>query len=214
MSARASLLTQLVLAIFAFAFSAVLYPSLPERVPTHWGLDGKPDAWGGAGSIFIMPMLMVGFMGLTLLLPRISPKNYKLDAFGKTYFLIMVLVSGLLSVVHVAIAYSTVTGQVMLDRVVIAAIFAFIAILGNLMGTVRRNFFVGIRTPWTLASERVWEATHRQAAWLWFFGGIVGALVSLLGVPMPATFAYLMILALAPVVQSYFIYRRLEGNKL
>jgi uncharacterized membrane protein len=89
--------------------------------------------------------------------------------------------------------------------------FLFFALMGNVLGKVRRNFWVGVRTPWTLASEAVWVRTHRQTAWVWVAGGTVGFLAILAGVPpLLALILVLPPLVLYPVVYSLVLYKRLE----
>jgi uncharacterized membrane protein len=100
--------------------------------------------------------------------------------------------------------------------------FLFFALMGNVMGKVKPNFFMGVRTPWTLANETVWVRTHRLAAWLWTVGGLIGLAVVAVGAvvqnvidqPMPWFFIPLfvgfMIMAIIPVPYSLYIYKRLE----
>ena len=95
------------------------------------------------------------------------------------------------------------------------AIFAGMGVLfiviGNLLGKVTRNFFVGIRTPWTLASEEVWYRTHRLAGKLFVAAGLFMVVASLAGLRLWPLFVSLGVAALVPVVYSYVIYRRIEG---
>ena len=94
-------------------------------------------------------------------------------------------------------------------RIPIAETFLFFALIGNVLGKVRRNFWVGVRTPWTLASDKVWIATHRLAARLMVVAGMIGAL----GVPVALCFGLLMLALFVPVVYSYFLYQRLEREE-
>ena len=81
---------------------------------------------------------------------------------------------------------------------------------GNVMGKVKRNFWMGVRTPWTLASERVWNQTHRVAAWLYTAIGIVGLIAVLLGVPMVVVFGTFIACVLFPIPYSLYLYKKLE----
>jgi uncharacterized membrane protein len=89
-----------------------------------------------------------------------------------------------------------------------------IALMGNVLGKVRRNFFIGVRTPWTIANEQVWNATHRFAAKTFFAGGIVGLLAVLVRAPFWVPMAAVLIAALSPVIYSLVFYKKLEhqGN--
>ena len=84
------------------------------------------------------------------------------------------------------------------------------ALLGNVMGKVRRNFYIGVRTPWALANERVWNATHRFAAKTFVLGGVIGLVLTAVGVKGWLPFAALMGAALVPVVYSLVVYKQLE----
>jgi uncharacterized membrane protein len=95
-------------------------------------------------------------------------------------------------------------------RPLVGGIFLFFALMGNLLGKVRRNFWMGIRTPWTLASDAVWIATHRAAARLYTAVGLIGAVMVFLGAPLALCFVILIVGAFVPMVQSYFFYKRLE----
>ena len=89
-------------------------------------------------------------------------------------------------------------------------IFLFFALVGNFMGKVQRNFWMGVRTPWTLASETVWIRTHRLTAWLWVAAGLVGFVAVLLRVPFLVCFIGLIAVALFPAIYSLVIYKKLE----
>jgi uncharacterized membrane protein len=92
--------------------------------------------------------------------------------------------------------------------------FLFFALLGNVLGKVQRNFYVGVRTPWTLASETVWVQTHRLAAWLFTGAGVLGLVIVLVGVPFYFAFGLILVAALVPVVYSLVLYKRLEKKGL
>lgn len=81
---------------------------------------------------------------------------------------------------------------------------------GNVLGKVRRNFFIGIRTPWTIASEPVWNATHRFAAKTFFAGGLAGLVFTILGAPIWLSLAAILVAVLAPVFYSLVVYKQLQ----
>ena len=120
------------------------------------------------------------FLVLFAFLPALSPKNFEVDSFRSTYLYIMVLMIGLFAYIHGGDPAGDLAevqqGQKFMDigRALIGGMFLFFALLGNVMGKVRKNFYIGVRVPWTLASDRVWNDTHRLAAWLMVGGGILG----------------------------------------
>ena len=131
--------------------------------------------------------MMIVFLVLFAFLPALSPKHFEVDTFRSTYLYIMVLITALFAYMNGVILLATWQelreGNKFMDigRALIGGMFLFFALLGNVMGKVRKNFYIGIRVPWTLASDRVWNDTHRLAAWLMVAGGIIGFLVVILG---------------------------------
>ena len=124
---------------------------------------------------------MAGMIVLFYFLPALSPKQFEVDTFRSTYLYIMVLVVGLFAYMHGVLLYvvhqKTAGGATFdLGRAFIAGMFLFFGLLGNVIGKVRKNFYIGIRVPWTLASDRVWNDTHRLAAWVWVAAGVIGFL--------------------------------------
>jgi uncharacterized membrane protein len=207
----------IVLAVAAWGLSAWLYPGLPDRIPTHWNIEGKVDGYGEkTWATFLLPAMMIGFLVLFAFLPALSPKHFEVDTFRSTYLYIMVLVSALFLYMHGVILLATWQevrqGPKFLDvgRALVGGMFLFFALLGNVMGKVRKNFYIGIRVPWTLASDRVWNDTHRLAARLMVAGGIVGFLLVVLGVPIAWWIGVLIATFLVPVVYSFVHYKALE----
>jgi uncharacterized membrane protein len=141
-------------------------------------------------------------------LPWLSPRPFSVERFRGTYEYIMFLLVALMGYIQVTILYTTLHHRLDTVRLMVSGIFLFFALLGNVLGKVRRNFWIGIRTPWTLASERVWNQTHRVAAWLYVVLGLVGFVAVLSGVELIAVFVVFMIGVLFPVVYSLVLYKR------
>lgn len=199
------------LVVLAWGMSALLYPALPATIPTHWNIHGKIDGYGPRGTIFLMPGVMVWVLGLFAILPALSPKNFEVDASRTTFLLVMVLILGMLGYIQGVILYASWTmGRLDMTRTLFAGTFLFFALLGNVLGRVRRNFYIGVRVPWTLASERVWNDTHRVAAWLFVACGLTGFLIAVTGLPLIAAFAVLIVAIVVPIVYSFVHYKQLE----
>ncbi|CAN5519351.1 SdpI family protein [soil metagenome] len=211
MTPRRSVAAQGVLFIASLVLSLVVGARMPDQVVTHWGLNGQPDGWGSKWiTMLIMPGVLLLMLGLTILLPRLSPKGFRLENSGPTYGWLMFLVAGLMAILHAVILFKTAGAAFDIGRVILAAMFGAWILMGNVIGRVQPNYYMGIRTPWTLSSQSVWQATHRSAGRLWVTGGLVGLFAALLGLPPTLLIAFFFVICLAPVVQSYFIYRRLE----
>ena len=199
------------LVVLAWVVSAALYPRLPATIPIHWNIHGKVDGYGPRGTIFVMPGMMVFLLGLFWVLPFLSPRSFEVDSSRKTYLFIVVLSTAMMGYIHAVILYASAHGgQVDLGRALVGGTSLFFAMLGNVLGRVRRNFYMGIRVPWTLASERVWNDTHRVAAWAFVACGLAGAVIALAGLPPVAAFAALAVALVVPVVYSFVHYKQLE----
>jgi uncharacterized membrane protein len=191
--------------------SAVVYPTLPARVPTHWNLEGKVDGYGSPLlAVLPMPFTMMFMIGLFAVLPALSPKSFEVDSFRSTYLWIMVVTLGLFLYIHGVVLYGATSRPFDVGRTLFAGIFLALALIGNVLGRVRRNFYVGIRVPWTLASDRVWNDTHRLAGWVMVGGSLLGFVLTILGLPILLGIAILLASTLIPVIYSFVHYKRLE----
>ena len=205
------------LTLTAWALAAWFYPGLPQQVPIHWNIEGKVDGWGDKSwATFLMPGMMIVFLILFAFLPALSPKHFEVDSFRSTYLFIMVLTIGLFAYINGIILLATWQevreGPKFMDigRALIAGLFLFFAFLGNVMGKVRKNFYIGIRVPWTLASDRVWNDTHRLAAWLMVAVGVIGFLLIIAGVSPIVAIGLLIGSMMIPAVYSFIHYKSLE----
>jgi uncharacterized membrane protein len=208
---RAYWIVAIALVVVAWVVSAALYPGMPAKIPTHWNIQGKIDGYGPKGTIFLMPGVMIFLLGLFWLLPVLSPRNFEVDNFRSTYLFVMVVVIGLMGYIQGVILYSAAHGgRLDMTRTLFGGLFLFFAVLGNVLGRVRRNFYMGVRVPWTLASERVWNDTHRVAAWLFVACGLAGFLIVIAGLPIFAALAVLLLAVLVPIIYSFVHYKALE----
>jgi uncharacterized membrane protein len=211
MKHRYLLLSWLVV-LAVFAATAWCYPGLPERIPLHWNVNGEIDGYGGRPTIFMLPLLMAGVLALVSTLPRTDPRRYSTQASGDTYWLSALVVTSLLGYIQALLLVAARGDSLDLPRALVGGIAVFIALLGNVMGKVRRNFWLGVRTPWTLANERVWYATHRLAAKTMVAGSLLALAVVLAGLHPMIGVALIVAGALAPVAYSLVYYKRLERD--
>jgi uncharacterized membrane protein len=190
---------------------AVAYPKLPDQVPMHWNAHGQVNGWGPKWSLFLYgPAMMTGIALLFAALPWLSPKKFEVDSFRSTCLFIMIVIVGMMAYVHILIVINGLGAPFDMSRAVEGCICLMITLLGNVLGKVRRNFFMGIRTPWTLANERVWNATHRLAAKTFFAGGLVGLIAVIFRAPFWLPIGLLLIAALVPAIYSLVFYKQLE----
>jgi uncharacterized membrane protein len=192
------------------------YPHLPDKVPTHWNLDGEVDGWGTAWQgAFMMPLIMIGVFLLLLLLPKIDPKRKNYANMGKAYTTIVLVIMIFFTVIYfgtLGIALGYMENIPSLTQIGVGALFV---ILGNYMGKLKHNYFMGIRTPWTLASEEVWYRTHRLAGPFWVLGGLLFMLSSLFAgdVFLKVMLVIIIVLVAIPAVYSFIIFKKLEKEE-
>ena len=153
---------------------------------------------------------MVAMLGLFRVLPKISPKPFDIDTRQPVYLFVMVLIIGLMAYMHAIILWAAFSPRADVIRAIVVGVMIMLALLGNVLGKIKRNLYIGVRTPWTIANDRVWSETHRVAAWWMVGGGFLGAVLCLVGLPIWASMIPLAVAAIWPVVFSYLLYRRLE----
>ena len=202
----------ILLLIVSFAISFYFYPMLPDRIPTHWNFKGEIDGYSGkTAGTFLMPILNLAIYVLFIFLPALDPKkeNYKL--FESTYryfrYLFHIFFFGMqVLIITAALGYAVDTG-----RFVMLGISLLFMLMGNVMGRLKHNYFIGIKTPWTLANEEVWKRTHRLSAYLWSCFGLVGAIMAILKTnPVVIFLTILIIPTMVPLVYSYAIFKKLN----
>ena len=197
----------------SFLVALALYARLPDRVATHWNGRGVADGflpkpWGA----LILPLVMASVWLLLWLIPRVSPRGYGLERSHRAYAIVQAAIMAFLFVVTVMALLAATGAPVSIARVIPAAVGALFMVLGNFLPKFTRNFFVGVRTPWTLASDEVWLRTHRLAGALFVAAGLLIVSSSLIGAGMIAILPAVGAVALAPVIYSFVIYRRIEGT--
>lgn len=196
----------------AIALAAILYPSLPEQIPTHWNAQGEVDGYmKKPGGVIIMPAMAVFTFVIMKLIPVISPKGFRIDEFSDVFGALQVTLVGFMSIVAILVLMEARGLDVRINEMIISGIGLLFVIIGNYLGRVRKNFFIGIRTPWTLASDEVWNRTHRIGGRLFILSGVIIWIGAILRLPLTWTVGVAVGLVLIPVVYSYFLYRKIEG---
>jgi len=206
-------LAAIIVWLLPMAYLAFIYQQLPATVPLHYGINGHADRYGSKHEFVGFQALLSGvtvFVYLLLrFLPAIDPKkqvSVGQDTFLKLAVGIVLFLSGL----SAAIIFATANRSFRIDQVIFPFIGLFFAFMGNIMYNIKPNYFAGIRTPWTLEDANNWRATHRLAGKLWFVGGLLIAVVSLM-VHGVAGFAFfisaMVVLTLVPTIYSYIYFR-------
>ena len=208
---RADIISSLFI-IATLVVAAILYPSLPEMIPTHWNAQGEIDGYmKKPGGVLMMPAMALATFIIMKIIPLISPKGFRTDKFSDVIGVLQVTLVGFMSIVAILVLLEAHGLNVLINEVITAGVGLLFVVIGNYLGKVRKNFFNGIRTPWTLASDEVWNRTHRMGGKLFMLSGVIIWFGALLRLPLTWTVGVAVGLVLIPVVYSYFLYRQIEG---
>ena len=155
----------------------MVWNQLPEIVPTHFGISGKPDAYGPKWTLIILSAVSIGTYFLLRYVPQLDPRlnQAKLSEHYPKLILLILTFLGAIHILIIRSALSQVAGEVF-NNLLFVGVFLLFAGIGNYLNNIKSNYFVGIRTPWTLESKTVWRKTHQMGAKLYFAIGIIGAL--------------------------------------
>lgn len=204
-------LAGMLLTAAVLAATVVAYPRLPSSIATHWNMHNQPNGYSPKWALFLIgPGFMAGMMLLMYFLPWLSPKNFEVNSFWSTYLQIMLMLVTMVAYFAAVILWAGVGHPLNVGRAIVGGVCLLFALLGNLMGKLRRNFYIGVRTPWALANERVWDATHRFAAKTFVAGGLVGLVLTAAGLNGRPVIVVLLTGGLVPVVYSLVFYKQLE----
>ena len=212
MNGKLANLISLALIAVGIIVSAFAYPGLSAQVPTHWNAAGEVDGWSPRHiAVLIGPgTAALGWL-VFWLIPRISPRGFRTDEFNHILSLIQVATVVFALGIGGLILLAGHGQPVAIERIVPVACGLLFMLLGNYMGKMRKNFFVGIRTPWTLASDEVWARTHRLGGYLFVAAGLVMIVSPFAGLGPLVIAVAIVLAALVPIAYSFIAYQRLEG---
>ncbi len=195
----------------AVVASAFVYPKLPASVPTHWDMLGRPNGWSSRfWGAWLMPIFLVAIWAFMRVLPAIDPRGGNYAKFGGAYEGIIVSIMLFMLGLHIITLRAALGYPVAMGRVLPVMMGVLFVAIGNLLPRARPNWFIGIRTPWTLSSDRVWEKTHRFGGHIFVASGILIVLGALL-LPMWTHIVLFIIVSLC--VASVLIYSYLEWKR-
>lgn len=203
----------LAIALIPFAYLIYIWNRLPEKVPMHWNGAGEIDRYGDKKELLVMLFMLVGITYFVfLIIPSIDPKQ-KLQNMGNKLNNLRMILTLFMSGLAVFILYS-VQQKTSNPSFVLAIIGLLFAFLGNYFKTIKPNYFIGIRTPWTLENEEVWKKTHLIGGKLWFVGGLLMAMTFVL--PNDVQFYTFMgitaVISIVPIVYSYLEFKKIKNQ--
>ncbi len=211
----------LVIAIIPWIYLLSIWNSLPERIPVHFGINGTPDKYGPKNEIFIWPAVCTVLSILVYLLLtniyKLDPKRRAAKQSGTFLKIAMVVVVFISCIIIIVLSWTVKQHTVGLNLLLVM-MGLLLAYVGNVMHSIKPNYFAGFRVPWTLESEENWKATHLLGGKIWFAGGILIAILALFIKPIIMFFIMLgivMVMLIIPTVYSYrmFVRSKHTNNK-
>jgi len=212
MKTRLTTILVLILIIGATTAGALIWNQLPDQMASHWNVNDQIDGymskfWG----VFTMPLITLGMFVLFLVVPNIDPLKANISEFRESFNLFIVFIVGFMVYIHVlTLRWNLGYTNLGIGKAMLPAMGLLFIVIGSLLRKAKRNFFIGIRTPWTLSSDTVWNKTHQLGAVLFMTSGVlalIGGFFSsttalwLLFVPLIGSTIFLL-------VYSYVLYQR------
>ena len=212
MSTRTTTIIVLIMIAAATLAGLLLWNRLPDQMASHWNVQDQVDGympkfWG----VFLLPLITLGMFLLFLVLPSIDPMKANIAQFREVFNLFIVFIVGFMIYLYsLTLAWSLGYSNFRMSSAMLPALGLLLILIGFMMRQARRNFFIGIRTPWTLSSDTVWNETHRVGAILFIICGALALIGGFFGgtTAFWMLFAPIMISTLFLLVYSYVLYQR------
>lgn len=202
--------SSILLTVVSLLLSLAVFSSLPEQIPAHWNVHGMVDRFAPKLTVFIFPGIIFLITILFQFMRRTDPNSDNYDKFQREYHrytFVIGLVFFAVQIMTIAAAFRMDFNVNLIFCLGIGSLFIFI---GNLLPKTKHNYFIGIRTPWTLADEQNWFRTHRLAGKIWVLGGLTVALTALTpeSFQVPVFLTVLAVMVITPFAYSYGEFRR------
>ncbi|XOV92711.1 MAG: SdpI family protein [Bacteroidota bacterium] len=192
-------------------YLGIIWNQLPEQVPMHWNINGEIDRYGNKVELFLIAILLPFVTyAIFLVAPKIDPKK-KLGGMGNKLNKLKTILTLFMSLIAIYLIHSVKIQSLTNPSYVIMSIGVLYILFGNYSKTLKPNYFIGIRTPWTLENEKVWQATHKLSGLIWFIGGVIVVITSLIFEGRLNLIIFLIVtavIALVPILYSYFEYKK------
>jgi uncharacterized membrane protein len=213
----AAIVGQVVLALFGLA-------SVPpgSEVPIHWGVSGEADGFAAPALAFLLvPAITAGLVGLLAVVPRIEPRRANLEGSARSYLAVAITLVLFMTGLQLVVVLTGIGSVgIPMNAVVGLGAGVLFIVIGASLGSVRSNYLFGVRTPWTLTSERSWALTHRLVGRLFIGLGLVVVVSSLVGPPEAMFWVLIggvMLILVAAIGYSYVVWRddpdRQDGHR-
>ncbi len=202
--------------IGCFGMGFYFYQHSPELVPTHWNFSGDVDGYSSRMvAAFAFPAFILALHIFLSVIRYIDPKKDRYVEFKKPYALFRLSIVIALAAIYLGIGFNGIGYNIDMAKGTPVVIGALFIALGVNLGKIKPNWFVGIRTPWTLSSEEVWTDTHKKSGPLFVIGGALLICAALLPITsrLPLLIASLVIIIVGPILYSYISYKRYTSHQ-
>jgi uncharacterized membrane protein len=206
----------LIIILLTVAISFYFYSHFPNKVPIHWNFKGEVNGWGSpATAAFAIPAMLVGMYFLFLFIPYLDPRKERYVQFSKPYHFFKAGITTVLAVIYFIASLNGLGYNISVAFWTPIFIGILFIVLGNYMGKIKSNWFVGVRTPWTLSSEENWNKTNRMSGKMFVLSGLIFILMPTFPVTWQAwLFGLIMIvLVFGTFGYSLLLYLKEQNNK-
>jgi len=212
MSTRTTTIIVLLMIVAATVGGLLLWNRLPDAMASHWGPNDEVNGymskfWG----VFLMPLITLGLFGLFLVIPSIDPLKANIAQFRDVFNLfITLIVSFMIYIYFLTLRWNLGYPDFGMSKAMLPAMGILFFFIGYMLRKSKRNFFIGIRTPWTLSSDKVWDETHRLGSVLFMASGVLAFIGSFFGGMLAFWFLFIPVIGstLITLVYSYVLYQR------
>jgi uncharacterized membrane protein len=211
MSTKNTVIVSLLFVVIALAFSATVYGRLPAQVASHWNVNDEVNGtmsrfWGA----LLMPLMSLGMLGLFMLIPNIDPLKANVEKFRDAFNAFIAMIIAFLLYLHfITLFWNLGYQNFKMSLALLPATGLLFIFAGMMLAKAKRNYFIGIRTPWTLSSDSVWDKTHVLGSKMFIVMGVITLFSGFFGVAgIFVMVASILIASFVPIIYSYILYQQ------
>ncbi len=210
MERKLSIILMWLIVIVTILSTIYFYDALPDIMPTHWNASGEVDGYSSKEiGAFLLPIMAIFVALIFVIIPYIEPNKKNLKKFALQYNTLGLLLVAFFAYLHYLVIFASIVEQINMMRLISPALGIIFFYVGILLNKAKQNYTVGIRTPWTLANEKVWEQTHKKGGILFKISGTI----ALFGLVFAE---YAFILVIVPIlissiflfIYSYYLFKK------
>ncbi len=197
----------IIITLIPIVIMAIYWELLPNNLPVQWGISGTPNDYAPK---YVWPLILAGTYLLLLFLPKLDPRSHNYNRFSSSYYIIRLFIQLFSAGACTLALLESLNWPLDTGHLIMMGSLLMISIIGNYMTTLKPNWFIGIRTPWTLEDDKVWRKTHKLGGYLWFWGGLLALIIAIISpqVTYPVVIGLLFVISVIPIIYSFILYRQ------